>query len=311
MNKWSVVAAWSFVTAVSSPAWTQSVVFDDVKARFSKDAADRRLVDKDAVLVMDDNARRLIVKNHERPLDVAYDDVQTIVLDVSTHMRGGVLGALIGGVAGIAIQAKHVNDYWCYLEYSGPDGARRQYMVEVAKESSAQLIAKMQSVFPDKVKVAEFAEREEALKKETLKELQSKHDVNVDKKNHPVPEVKADKALVVVVCPSLAARFQGKGIQVKLHANDRVVAVNKMGTYSFAYLDPGDYLLVSQSENASGLRMKLEAGAEYYFLQDTFTGAWKNRTALSRHTRELVLYELSGAYYSNWRSKDGSALAHR
>ena len=85
--------------------------------------------------------------------------------------------------------------------------------------------------------------------------------------------MKADKALVVVVCPPLAARFQGKGgIQYKLHANDRVVAVNTMGTYSFAYLDPGDYLLVSQTETANGFHINLEAGKDYYFLQDTFMG---------------------------------------
>jgi hypothetical protein len=80
------------------------------------------------------------------------------------------------------------------------------------------------------------------------------------KQTHPTPEIKSDKALVVVVCPSPAARYSGKGNQVKLHANDHVVVVNKMGTYGFAYLDPGEYLLVSQTENASGFQMKLEAG---------------------------------------------------
>lgn len=66
---------------------------------------------------------------------------------------------------------------------------------------------------------------------------------------------------------------------------------------------PGDYPLVSQVENASGFRIKLEAGKDYYFLQDTFMGMWKARTALSRHTKELVMYELSGAHYSDWKRK--------
>lgn len=82
-----------------------------------------------------------------------------------------------------------------------------------------------------------------------------------------------------------------------------MVAVNKMGTYSFAYLDPGDYLLVTQTENASGFRMTLEAGKAYYLLQDTFSGMWKSRTRLSRHTKELVMYELSGAHYADWTRK--------
>jgi hypothetical protein len=82
-----------------------------------------------------------------------------------------------------------------------------------------------------------------------------------------------------------------------------VIAVNKWGTYSIVYLDPGDYLLVAQTENASGFKMKLEAGKDYYFLQDTFMGAWKPRTELSRHTKELVMYELNGAHHADWTRK--------
>ena len=46
---------------------------------------------------------------------------------------------------------------------------------------------------------------------------------------------------MVVICPPLAARSAGKGNQFKLHANDQIVAENRQGTYSFAYLDPGKY----------------------------------------------------------------------
>jgi len=49
--------------------------------------------------------------------------------------------------------------------------------------------------------------------------------------------------------------------------------------------------------------MNLEAGTDYYFLQDTFMGAWKARTALTRHSKELVMYELEGAYFSDWKQK--------
>ena len=283
-------------------AWTQSSTWGDVKTRFSRSAADRPLVDKDAVLVLDDTARRVIVKNEDRPLDVSYDAVEKVVFDVSTHMRGGLLGAAVGGGLGAAISSARINDYWAYLEYKTADGVR-PYMLEIPKDSSATLVEKMRSIFGERVTVADFAEKAESAKKETLKDLNSKHDLIVDERAHPMPEPRSDKALIVVVCPPLAARDAGKGNQVKLHANDRVIAVNKMGTYSFAYLDPGDYLLASQSENASGFRMKLDAGGEYYFLQDTFTGAFKNRTGLSRHTKELVMYEMNGAYFSNWTRK--------
>ena len=121
--------------------------------------------------------------------------------------------------------------------------------------------------------------------------------------NRPLPEVEPDKALAVVVCLPLGARYAGKGIQFKVHANDRVIAVNKMGTYSFAHVDPGEYLMASQSENAQGLKVKLETGKEYYFLQDVWMGAWKARTGISLHLKELVMYELAGAWHSDWKRK--------
>ena len=240
--------ACALILALSGSALPQQAVSQKVKVRFNKNEKDRRLVDKDAHLTLDDGAGKLIVKNDERPLDVSYGDIQKVVFDVSTHMRGGGMSQVVGGIAGAAMASKHVNDYWCYIEYKKPDGSLQPYMLEVEKEAAPALIEKMQAILSGKVTIAEFAEKEEKIEKDTLKDLQSKHDLEVDEKNHPMPEVKPDKALVVVVCPPLAARYQGKGNQFKLHANDRVVAANKMGTYSFVYLDPGDYVLVSQTD---------------------------------------------------------------
>jgi hypothetical protein len=77
-----------------------------------------------------------------------------------------------------------------------------------------------------------------------------------------------------------------------------------MGTYSFAYLDPGKYRLVSQQENANGFEMELEAGREYFFLQNTFQeGLTPQVTALSRNSPELVTYLLNGSYFSDWKNK--------
>jgi hypothetical protein len=82
-----------------------------------------------------------------------------------------------------------------------------------------------------------------------------------------------------------------------------VVAVNKPGTYSFAYLDPGEYVLASQAENANGFKLTLEAGKDYYLLQNTFLGALKARTSLSQQSKEIVLHEISGAGYADWKRK--------
>jgi hypothetical protein len=49
--------------------------------------------------------------------------------------------------------------------------------------------------------------------------------------------------------------------------------------------------------------MELKAGKAYYFLQNTFEGAVKNHTMLSRNSEELVMYELNASYFSDWKPK--------
>ncbi len=171
------------------------------------------------------------------------------------------------------------------------------------KDCSEQVITKATALFGSRVSVSQFPEEGQPVKKEELTDLQSKHSLNIDKSVRPTPEAKPDKATIVVVCPPLAARYSGRGNQFKLHANDRVVAVNRAGTYTFAYLDPGKYRLVSQSENANGFEMELEAGKTYYLLQNTFQGAFKWETSLSRNSPELVTYLMSGTYFSIWARK--------
>lgn len=304
MQRLFVLSVCAMFLAFCCAAEEPTAFTNRVKVRFSKSDTDRRLVDKDAEFILDESGRRVRVVNTERPLEAGYDDIQKVVFDVSTRMRGGAMSQVVGGLTGAAIASIHVSHYWCYIEYKTAEGSVHSYMVEFPKEQSQKAIEKMKAALGDKVTVTEFPEHESSIEKNTLKDLQSKHDFKVDEKNHPLPEAPhADKALVVVVCPPLAARYEGKGLQFKLHANDRVVAVNKPGTYSFTYLDPGEYTMVSQVENASGFKITLEAGKEYYLLQDMFMGAWKPRTTLSRHSKELVLYELNGAYFADWKRK--------
>lgn len=294
-----------FLVGLCTRAWPkQGAAFSTgVRVWFSKNAKDRRLVNKKANFILDDSARKLTVENHAHPLDVSYDDIQKVVFDVSTHSSGhSNLGWLAGGLAGAAIEnIHHVSDYWCYIEYKGPNSSIHPYLIEFPENQSQNAIERFKAALGDKVAVAGFSETSVTIDKHTLKDLQSKDAVKVDKKNHPLPELKPDKALVVVVCPPLRIDQEGKGIQFRLHANDQVIAVNKMGTYSFAYLDPGKYLLVSQARNASGFRMKLEGGKGYYFFQDSFIGVFKFNTILSRHSKELVMYEVKGAYFSDWK----------
>ncbi|MFY9845558.1 MAG: hypothetical protein WA718_11520 [Terriglobales bacterium] len=298
-----------------SGLFAQKTVFEKVKIRRYQSTKNRVLVDKIGTLAFDDSARKLSFEDHAGDnIEVGYDDVLEAIFEVTTHMRGGaastaaeasVAALSLGGlVVSSAIARVHVNDYWLYLECKGPSH-NRAVLIDLPKASSAQVIDKANSVFGSRVSVTDFPEKGAAIKTEDLKALRSKQAVKVDKQYHPLPELRPDKATVVVVCPALAARYAGSGIQFKLHANDQVIAVNRMGTYSLAYLDPGKYRLVSQAENANGFEMDLEGGHQYYFLQNTFQQTLTpNQTALSRNSRELVMYLLDGSYFSDWKPKE-------
>ena len=67
---------------VAAPAFAQQVTFDEVKIRFQRSATDRRLVYKDADLIFDDHARRMVVRSKDRPLDVSYEDVEKVIFGV-------------------------------------------------------------------------------------------------------------------------------------------------------------------------------------------------------------------------------------
>jgi hypothetical protein len=296
---------------------SETTTFEHVKIRRHKNPHDRVLVDKVGVLAFNDAGRRLTFASHAGDkLDVGYDDVVKVVFEVTTHMPGGMWPTMIsaaglpGMVAGPIVKSVHLHDYWFYVEYKNGDH-NEPVLLEVPKGSSEAMIAKATTLFGAHVTVADFKEKGEPIKnkngeldEQLVPDLRSKQTANVDKKNHPLPEVRPDKATVVVVCPSLWAHTAGYSIQFKLHANDHVIAVNRFGTYSFAYVEPGKYKLISQSENANGFEIEMEAGKTYYFLQNTFEGVLKERTMLSRNSPELVMYELNGSYFSDWKRED-------
>jgi hypothetical protein len=292
---------------------TTTTTFDHVKIHRHKSADKRQLVDKVGVLAFNDDARKLTFASRvDDTLDVPYDDVSRVVFDAATHMRAGWPAAVLaaGGMPGIIastiIAGTHVQDHWFYLQYN-QQGDPKQALLVVPGDLTEKVISKAKEVFGDRVTVVAFAEKGEEIQKNDeidksrVPDLKSKHSMKLDKVNHPLPEVKPDKATIVVVCPPLAARNTGWGNQFKLHANRKVVAVNKMGTYSIAYVEPGKYSLISQAENANGFEIDLEAGKTYYFLQNTYQGVMKGETKLSRNSPEVVMYLLDGAYFSDWK----------
>jgi hypothetical protein len=290
--------------------FSQTVIFEDVKIRRHKSADKRQLVDKIGVLTFHDDTRQVTYESEAGDkFDVPYSDVTKVVFDSDTHMNAGAKSIALSPVSplgGALVARIHVHDRWLYLEYSQGDHSEKVLLV-LPGAICDKAIAKTQGAFGERVTITHYPEKGEAIEKNDeidksrVPDLKSKHAMQLDRTNHPLPETKADKATVVVVCPPLAARNTGRGNQFKLHANGRVVAVNKMGTYSIAYLDPGKYSLISQSENANGFEMDLEAGKTYYFIQETFQGFLKGQTMLSRNSPEVVMYLVDGSYYCDWK----------
>lgn len=49
------------------------------------------------------------------------------------------------------------------------------------------------------------------------------------------------------------------------------------------------------------MKVKLEAGAAYYFAQNLIGGWTAYDTALTMHSKELVEFEASNAVYAQWK----------
>jgi hypothetical protein len=164
-------------------------------------------------------------------------------------MRGEGNLALLNfvSVAGIltaaAIGGKNVRDNWLYLEYKQGDRLE-QVLLMLPNDSLANVQQKAANLFGGRVVVSAFPEHSEDIppKQPRSAEFKLKYKVKLNKRGHSLPEYKPEKATVIVVCPMVGLEIF-HGSPISLHANGRVVAVNKMGTYSFAYLDPGKYRL--------------------------------------------------------------------
>jgi hypothetical protein len=154
------------------------------------------------------------------------------------------------------------------------------------------------------VQETRFEEKQREIPKEEMKALEDDYTVTVKKGEPPaVPGVRANQALVVVVCPAVDTADTGRGSQYRLYANGKIIAVNRMGTHNFVFLDPGRYTLMTKAGNAGELTMDLEAGKDYYFFQNTFMGFASTKNTLTRQSKELVTYELTGTYPVEWQPK--------
>jgi hypothetical protein len=295
MSKAAYLAIFLFVSI--SLLFSEDTKFEGVKIRRHKSADKRELVDKIGVLIFEDDGQKLTFRGGAGDqFAIPYSDISKVVFDTDAH-----------GTAWIA-EVK-VHDRWLYLEYCQGDHSEKVLLL-LPRAIYDEAAAKSQSLFGERVTIANYPEKggsivdkDGELAKSRMADRKSVYSIKLDRSAHPLPEVKSDKATIVVVCPPPFARFTGHGGEFKLRANGKVIAVNKMGTYSIAYVDPGKYSLLSESESehANGFKMDLEAGKTYYFIQEMVTGIVEFLTVLSRNSPEVVMYLADGAYLSDWK----------
>lgn len=300
----------------AATAVAQQATFTDVKVRFVK-SNKREMDEKSADLVLDHDARRLQVKSSARPLDISYDEVQKVVVEVDTLGRKAGFaasfvglfagGLLFGNTIATSIDRPFDSDHFVYLEYKTPDGSTSAHGLIIGKQSVPQAMKELQTAFGDRLQVPVFDEKPEEMDKKQLVPGKSGiRYINTDKQ-HPLPELRPDKALVVVATPATILRRIGPEKRygpASLWANGELVAVTGPGCYTFFYLNPGDYFLASLHGNVVGLRMKLEAGKDYYITQTLYAKGIRPRSFLTRHSKELVMYEVAGSLWSDWGLKE-------
>jgi len=293
MSKAAYLAIFSFLSI--SLLFSEDTKFEGVKIRRHQSAEKRELVDKIGVLSFEDDGQKLTFRSGAGDqFAIPYSEITKVVFDTDTH--------------GTWMASVHVHDRWLYLEYRQGDHSEKVLLV-LPRAIYDKATAKCQSLFGERVTIANYREEGESIvdkdgdmDKSRIPDWKSKYSIKLDRAAHPLPEVKSDKATIVVVCPPLIARETGRWGEFKLHANGKVIAVNEVGTYSIAYVDPGKYSLISQSANANGFEMDLEAGQTYYFIQEIVIGGFgRILTMLSRNTPEVVMYLVDGAYLSDWK----------
>jgi hypothetical protein len=292
----------------------ETITFNHVRIHRHRSPQGRMLAEREGVLTFDNVSRKVTFQNtvedrfdEQIKVEAPYDSVTKIVFDSTVHMRGeGSWGLLnFAGFAGVlgaaAIGGKSIKDSWLYLAYKLGDQLE-SVLLKVPSDSPAKVEQTSANLFGDRAVVSAFPEHSEDIAPKQLRsrEFKAKYAIKLNKKDHPLPSERPDKATIIVVCPTVALDLFHGG-PIKLHANDHVVAVNEIGTYSFAYLDPGKYRLISQSDgNDNGFETEFEAGKTYYFLQST---VHSDQTLLSRNSGDVVTYLAADAYFSDWKPK--------
>jgi hypothetical protein len=254
---------------------------------------------------------------------VRYEDVAKVVAENTTHFadENGVFGALgwfgpAGAMAGaaaaeIASIGRDETDYFLYFA-ERPGVFPGEFVLRVSRGSVAAILQKVKTAFGDRltVPVLPASSKVETRRwydldpppppsKAKAGSSSPKYATGLRKEGFEMPALHSDMGLVFAVSPSIQDQYDnvGWGATSVLYANSLPIAINREGTYAFAYLEPGEYQFLSRSgPRASEIRLKVEGGREYYFFQDQ-----ANRSQLSMHSKELAMFEIRGSYLAEWR----------
>jgi Protein of unknown function (DUF2846) len=103
-----------------------------------------------------------------------------------------------------------------------------------------------------------------------------KFKADTDKKSHPEPQVVSDKAVLVVVRPTMS----GNKVQTKFAVDGKWVGINRGNNYFIVTVDPGLRQFCSQAENKAKTSLNVEAGKIYFLQQHVHMGFMKAENSL-------------------------------
>jgi hypothetical protein len=285
--------------------------FPDVEVRY-KAADDVKFENDNAELVIDDKARRIFVRSKVKSMDVGFDEIERAIVEVNTHGKRAGFGAslagfmagglLFGDLIATSIDKPFDQDHFVLFQTNGSQGPS-SFLISVDNKSVPAALKALQAALGNKVEVPQFTEKVEKIPEAQFNPPKVRFTAIPTDKKRPVPTLQADKATIIMTAPAeimVTIKPERKGPGVLVYANQKLVTAIWAGDYTFFYLDPGEYLLVGDTPAPVGLRMKVEAGKEYHLTFTIWNKGIRLRSFMTRHSKELVMYEMAGSRWIDW-----------
>lgn len=281
--------------AMASGRAAAPITFKNVTMRRALSPEDRRLIQRKVDLIFDDANAMLTVETHQigaalrangevvpAPFRVKFDEIAKVVLD-ATQTRNGA------------------SVWHAYFERK-PGATPDRFLFSTQDPQASELLATIRQTFGARVEQPHF---EPIGKASGVVPSSAGGCPYRSRDDASLPEIRPDKALVVIVSAQMEGNVSvmGFGRLAGVLVNGHRIGANHEGSYSFTYLDPGVYRISSTlGKTIYETRLTMDSGQGYYFIQNRLRGG-----ELSRHSREYVMFEAGGAYYSEQTCSDWKA----